>query len=255
MPRLRRTVLVLAAVAVVVVIDAAWLAPASLLDSRLARITNGMVRIADAGGTIWHARGVVVAGTARIPIAWRIEPWPLLFGEARLHATPGSGAVAGSPRADVTIGRNSISLRDLDLTIPASVIATATGRIAAEVVAGAVNVKSASLDWKPPASRGEAQIFWRGAGLAFISGTVPLNLGDLQMNLTADGNQLSGPVSNDGGDLDIRGNATIREVDGVRLLLTLAPRRSDNTQLTLALAAIGAADGTGWRVDWRLPLQ
>ena len=72
-------VLAFAVVAVVVAIEAAWLAPASLVDSHLARMNDGVVRSADAEGTIWRARGVIVAATARIPIAWRIEPWPLLF--------------------------------------------------------------------------------------------------------------------------------------------------------------------------------
>ena len=248
-------VLAFAVVAVVVAIEAAWLAPASLVDSHLARMNDGVVRLADAEGTIWRARGVIVAATARIPIAWRIEPWPLLLGELRLHLFPGSVNSAGSPRADITFKRNSVSLREVDLTFPASLVAVATSRAAAEVVGGEVNVNAASIDWTPPGSRGEARLFWRAARLIFISGAAPLDLGDMRMTLTANGDRLSGPVANDGGDLDVRGEVTIREQDGIRLALTLTPRRFDNAQLALALALIGTADGAGWRVDWRFPLR
>ena len=251
----RSTVLVVAAVAVFVVIDAAWLAPASLLDSRLARMTGGMIRLVDAEGTIWRAQGVVVAGPTRIPIAWRVERWPLVLGEVRLQVMPGFGNGTGSPHADITIRRNSVSLRDLDLTSPASFIAAATGSVAAATVGGDVNVNSANMDWMPAGSRGEARVFWRTARLIFIGGAAPLVLGAMRLTLTADGDRLSGPVANDGGDLDVRGEVTIREQDGIRLTLTLVPRRSDNAQLALALALIGTADGAGWRVDWRLPLR
>ena len=255
MSPLRRTVLVLAAVAVMVAIEAVWLAPASLVDSRLARMTDGAVRLADADGTLWRARGIIIAGAARIPIAWRIEPWPILLGELRLHLTPGSGKTDGSPRADITFKRTGVSLRDVDLTFPASLIATATGRAAAEVVGGEVNVNATAIDWAPSGSRGEARASWHAARLIFVAGAAPLDLGDVRMTLTAEGDRLAGPVANDGGDLDIRGDITVREQDSIRLALLLAPRRSDNVQLARALALIGAADGGGWRVDWRLPLR
>ena len=196
-----------------------------------------------------------MAGTARIPIAWRIEPWPILLGELRLHLMPGSGRADGSPRADITFKRNSVSLRNVDLSFPASLIATATGRAPMEAVGGEVNVSAAAIDWPSPGSRGKASALWRAARLIFVAGAAPLDLGDMQMTLIADGDRLSGPVANEGGDLDVRGDITIREQDGIRLALLLAPRRSDSTQLALALALIGTPDGAGWRVDWRLPLR
>ena len=254
MSRLRRTVLVLAAIAVVVAIDVAWLAPASLLDSRLADMTGGAIRLSEADGTLWSGRGVVVAGAARLPVTWRVEPLPPRMGEVRVQAMSDSGAGA-APRADITIGRNSLSLHSVDLTLPASLIATTTGRMKAGAVGGEVSVKSTGMDWMRPESHGETQLLWRGARLTFVDGAAPLDLGDMQLKLTADGDRLSGPVANEGGDLDVRGEVTIRAVDGIRLLLTLAPRRSDNARLALALAAIGTADGAGWRVNWRLPFK
>ena len=251
----RRTVLVLLALVVIVVVEAVWLAPASLVDSRLTRVTEGAVRLADAEGTLWHARGNLIAGTARMPIAWRIEGWPILLGELRLHLMPGSGRADGSPRAIITFRRNSFSLRDLELRFPASVIATTTGRAPAEGVGGEVNVSAAALDWPPPGNRGEVRALWHAARLTFVAGAAPLDLGDLRIVLMANGDRLSGPVANDGGDLDVRGDVTMRGEDGIRLALLLTPRRADNAQLASALALIGTAEGAGWRVDWRVPLR
>jgi hypothetical protein len=76
------------AVAIAVVAFAAALlleAPASLLDARLASISDGRVRIAHAAGTLWRGSGdlVLAAGGPQRPVAWRIEAWPLLRGELR----------------------------------------------------------------------------------------------------------------------------------------------------------------------------
>lgn len=255
MARRQRSVLVLSVVAVMVAIEGIWLAPASLIDMRLAETTHGSVRLTDTDGTLWHARGTVTIGTARIPIAWRIDVWPIFFGELRVHVMPGVGKDTGSPRADITFTRHSVGLRDLELNVPASLIATASGRPAAGVIEGDVNVNAAAFDWSPPNSHGEARVSWRGARLRFIAGAAPLDLGDLRVTVTAEGDRLSGPVANEGGDLDVRGDLTAREQDGMRLGLVLTPRRSDNAQLALALALIGTAEGAGWRVDWRLPLR
>ena len=62
-------------------------------------------------------------------------------------------------------------------------------------------------------------------------------------------------MANEGGDLALRGQWTMTASDGLALALLLTPRRADQTDLKRALAAIGTADGDGWRVDWRVPLR
>src|SRR5215468_2038928 len=75
------------AVAVAIVALAAALifeAPASLLDARLASISQGRVRIANAAGTLWRGSGdLVLSGGAHQGVAWQIDAWPLLRGELR----------------------------------------------------------------------------------------------------------------------------------------------------------------------------
>jgi hypothetical protein len=250
----RRWLFVFAAVAAAVAVEAVWQAPAALVDACLARASGGMLRVARAEGTVWHATGMLVAGTGGIPIGWRIEAWPLLRGEVRLHVLPDAGPPTGSPRADILIIGRRLAVRDAEVTFPASLLA-GVGGTAAWAAGGNVTVSATDLDWGPPASRGAMRILWRGARLVPPIGNAPVDLGDISIALSAAGDRLSGPVSNDGGDLNIRGEMTLRAGDAVEVSLALVPRRADNLELAQALAAIATADASGWRVSRRLSLR
>ena len=75
------------------------------------------------------------------------------------------------------------------------------------------------------------------------------------MALNAEGDRVSGPVGNVGGDLAIRGEFALRAQDGIQLSVVLTPRRADNRELAQALSVLGSPDGDGWRVAWALPLR
>ena len=249
----RRALVLFAMVAIAVAIEAAWLAPAALLDPRVARTTGSVLRLAGTEGTVWQGRGNVVAGTARIPIAWRVEIWPLLQGVVRLQVTSGNGAE--TPRATIAVSADTLSFHDVDVTFPAEVLAAALGQAGVGSVAGEVNVRAADAELTPGSSRGEARLGWHGARIAFVGGAPPLDLGEVRATLTADGSVFSGPIANDGGDLALRGEWTMRPKDGLRLALLLTPRHAGQAEIARALSAIGTADGAGWRVDWHVPLR
>jgi Type II secretion system (T2SS), protein N len=250
-----RPLLVVAAVAGVAAIVAAWLAPAVLVDSRLAQITGGRVRLTDTEGTVWRARANLVAGTATMPIAWRLEAWPLLRGELRVHLVPDTSTVGDSPRAGIAIAGDRVSLRDVDASFPAALFAAAAGAGTAWGVGGDVRVNATAMDWMPPSSNGEARVQWRQARLAAIQSTASLDLGDVSIPLKADGDRLFGTVSNDGGDLSVRGDIVFRAADGVAISLLLTPRRVDDVDLTQVLSVLGTAEGGGWRIHWKQPLR
>ena len=98
-------------------------------------------------------------------------------------------------------------------------------------------------------------MLWHGARVAFAGSAAPLDLGDVRTLATASGNALSGPVTNDGGDLALRGEWTLRAHDSVQLALHVTPRRPGLADLERALSAFGTADGSGWRIAWRGPLR
>ena len=243
------------AVAVATAVAAAALAPAALMDARLAELTGGAVRLSAAEGTLWHAQGELVAGPTRLPIAWRMEPWPLLRGEMRLHVAPAAEASGRGPRADVAVSQGRVTLRDVDVTIPASALAGAAQPAAARSVGGDVAIATADLEWAPPANRGAARLQWRAARLALAEGARPLELGDIAAELAANGDRLSGPVSNEGGELAVRGTLAVRANDAASLSLVLSPRRPVDPATARALAALGTADNGGWRLEWRVSLR
>jgi hypothetical protein len=247
----RRSLLIFAALVAAVVLFAVRLAPASLADSRLAAMTKGAVRLTDADGTLWNARGILAAGASRTPIAWRIDAWPLLRSELHLHLVRDDGASAATPKGGIAIRRNSVELRDVEATIPAALIAAVAGTSAA-LAGGEVEVKTAFLEWAPPANRGDAGLRWLGAWLTTPGSTEPTALGNIMAALSGTEDRFSGPISNAGGDLGIRGSVTIGAQSGVQLSLVLTPRRADDRKLAQALGLIGVPEGDGWRVEWRL---
>ena len=251
----RRWLLLIAAVAVAVAIEAVWLAPAALVDGRVAQLTGGALRLAAAEGTAWRGRGVLVAGGTRLPVAWRLDAGPLLRGELRVRLRSPDGAADASPRADIALSAERVQLRDVDVTVPATLVAAAAGPAAGWAVAGSVGIATADVEWTPAAIRGDARLHWRGARLMLPDGVAPLDLGDVRAVLTASGDRLAGPVSNEGGDVAVRGELALRANDAVQLSLALAPRHPLDATLERVLSAIGSPGNDGWRVEWRIPLR
>jgi general secretion pathway protein N len=255
MPTQPRALVVFATIAVAAAIAAVWLAPAALVDARLAGLTAGILRLTNADGTLWRGRGDVVAGAARLPIAWRVEPWPLLRGELRVHVEPVSTGSDRTPRADIAVADGHVVLRDVDVTIPAPALAGAAGSPIARMLTGDVNLATDRLDWAPPSNRGSARLQWRTARLVLTDGGRPLEFGDVAAEIHAEGDRLSGPIANTGGDLTVSGTIELRSNDAARLSLVLAPRGPVDAAMAQALSALGAADNGRWRVEWRLPLR
>ena len=249
----RRAVVLFAMLALAVAIAAAWLAPAVLFDTRIAGATGGMVRLADTDGTVWNGRGNLVVKATRIPIAWRVECWPLLRGVLRVRLASGTGAA--TPHATIEVGADTLALHDVDVTLPAQVFGATLSPFGAEAVAGEISLNADDFEWKPGAGRGEVRILWRAARIAFAGSAAALDLGNVRTLATANGNALSGPVTNDGGDLALRGEWALHAHDSVQLVLHVAPRGPGLADLERTLSAIGTADGSGWRIAWRGPLQ
>ncbi len=255
MPPRPRALVIFATIAVATAIAAIWLAPAALVDTRLAGLTGGILRLTTVEGTIWRGRGDIVAGTARLPIAWRVEPWPLLRGELRVRVVPAVDTTDRAPRADIAVGDGHFVLRDVDVTIPAPALAGAAQPPIARMFTGDVTLATDRLDWAPPSSRGTARLRWRTARLVLTEGGPPLEFGDVAAEINAEGDRLSGPITNTGGDLTVSGTIELRANDAVRLSLVLVPRRPVDAMTAQALSTLGTLDNGRWRVEWRVPLR
>jgi len=101
----------------------------------------------------------------------------------------------------------------------------------------------------------DARLHWRGARLMLPDGIPPLDLGDVRAALTASGDRVAGPVSNEGGDIAVRGEFALRASDAVRLSLHW-PRAAPSMRASSAGALRHRQPRTdGWRVEWLIPLR
>lgn len=249
----RRAVVLVVLVALAATIEGAWLAPATLVDARIASATRQAVRLADAEGTVWRGRGTLTVATTRLPVAWEVNGWPLLRGVVQAQIRSGSGL--GTPRATIAANRNGIALSDVDVALPAAALAGLLGNVGPGTVAGDVTGSTDDLDLTPRSRRGEARLLWRGAKVAGVVGGTSLDLGDVRSSLKAQGDTIAGQLINEGGDLALRGEWKLNENEDLTLALMMTPRRADQVELTRALAAFATAENEGWRVNWRIPLR
>jgi hypothetical protein len=252
---MRRFALILAAIAIVVLVEVAWLAPATLVATRVEEASAGALRLTDTEGTIWHARGMLVGGSARLPLAWDLEFWPLLKGDWRLRIAPFAGTPTGPPRAMVLVRSGSVEARDVDILLPAAMLAAAVKLPRDWKVGGDVAATSASFDWSPPTSRGEFGIVWRQASVTLAPDGVPIDLGNVAIAAKAAGAAIRGPIANDGGALSVRGDWEFRAGIGTTVTLALALRDGADPRLPETLAALGPKSEAGWRIEWRIPAR
>jgi len=250
---MQRTLIVVAVAVVLLAAALAVFAPASLVAPFVERATLGNVAATAAEGTLWRGRATLAAGSVQLPVAWTVAPLPLATGEARIELMP-VDATAGSPRADIRASRNGLVLTGLAVAFPASVLQPALLRAAKAprgwIVAGDIAAGTPTLAWTPAAWSGGIDVDWRNAQLTPAESR-PVALGDLSAKLVASGNRLAGPVVNRGGDIDVRGDVALGTTGVATVTLVLTPRRADDAELARALAAIGTADGAGWRVAWQ----
>jgi len=244
---MRRALLILVAVAAFAAIVVA-LAPASLASVALERLTGDGVALAEAEGTFWRGRGTVTAArVVRIPVAWSIEPWPLLRGELHLRMFPPSAAV-NSPRAEILARRDAVSTRDVDVTLPARLVEALAPRSGIRI-GGNVRLTTSSLDWTSATFVGGARVDWQDADFA-ISVDPPIRLGTVSAPLASANDRLTGPITSEGGAFDVRGTLSLATSGAPSLAVTMTPRAGDSAQVrTLAITA--SPDGR-WNVDFRV---
>lgn len=245
------------AVAIGAVLLAATLivaAPASLLDTRIAALSQGRMRLANATGTVWNGSGdlVLLPALSRQPLRWRLDVLPLLHGEIR--GTIG-GERDGALSTTLAYGRDRIELRTLDLSLPVeSVARLASATKNGPALGGNLRLQIDHWVWLGDALDAQLILQWRDASVGGPRADAPIGLGEVQVDLNGRGAEVSGPVRNAGGEVEITGQLTLAAAGAARLDLTVRPRTTDRERadmITAALSMLGAADGNGgYRVRW-----
>jgi general secretion pathway protein N len=234
-------------------------APASLLDRRVANLTDGRIRITAATGTVWRGAGelALLPDDVRVPIAWRLEPMPLLRGGLAGSLT----AREAHRRATFAVERENFIVHDFAIALPAaSVLRTAGIPDALTNAAGTLTLDAADLARRGDRLEVRANLTWTDAALAAPLTGARISLGDVRLAAAGSGSEIPATLSNSGGEVDIAGSLLFSARGTPQIDARIKPRpglpADRNEAIAAALSNIGRADGAGgYRVVWPLALR
>ena len=188
----------------------AWFAPATVLDVAVARASTGMVRLAEATGTLWAGTGRLEARDASrakgvgTELSWRFDPRLLLRGrygyEVRLAGAGKSLWVGLFP--------GGVEVTGADFVLPASILGLVLPRVALIGPLGELHVKADQLSVAGRNWAGEGVVFWRSAGSAL---TPVSPLGDYEFRLEGVTAGWEASLRTLKGPLHLTGNGASRE--------------------------------------------
>jgi hypothetical protein len=233
----------------------AILAPATLVDNRVAAMAAGRVRITNATGTVWNGAGDlnVPAANLRLPVAWHIERLPLL--RAEVHGTLSE---QGNVPVVFELVRDRFDVRNLALSLTADALLRAVGAPAVIGDAGGrVDVHVERLSRQHDTLDGQVEAHWLDASLPGPRPDARIALGDVRIDGSGRGGRLVGTIANTGGNVDIAGTVTVTASGDASIDAQIRPRDGLDAErgnaVAAALSMIGRADGTGaYRIAWTI---
>jgi len=219
-------------------------APATLIDARLQRASDGRLRLAQAQGSLWSGAGWIEirdaggrAGVAK-RLAWRVLPESLL--RARLVAEVELDQ-SGRP-FPVTLSLWRMEIADARITLPAAVLGLGMPRLAPLRLSGEVLVNIPHLALERGRMEGDATLQWRAAGSAMT----PISpLGDYEVRFKAVGPAVHAALSTLEGPLQLEGKGTWLNGASPSFLVTAGVPAQHQEQLAPLLRLIAVERGAG----------
>lgn len=240
--------LVALAALVLVVLAFVALAPATLLDARIAAMTHDKLRLADAAGTVWTGSGALcdARGRWRVPLAWHVSAPAALRGALRIELQPDARSTA---RGIVTAYDDTLDLASVHLELPAAAIETAWAGAVVPRFEGVIVADTPSLRTDGAHVDGGLDVRWDRARIAVAGIAVDLGSVEAQARPASVGTTVT--LRNRGGDVALEGEVHA-ERDTVALDATLTPAPTLPQPALVALRALGptASDGSV-HVTWR----
>jgi hypothetical protein len=227
-----------------VIVAIVALAPASVVDAALDARTQGAWRMADARGLWWCGRGVLSSkdGRARMPLAWRVGLPPVARGILSVELDSDRGAAGGT----IDVRPGTLSLHDVQLRVPAALVAALVPRGAALTVGGTLDLRAGAFQWSPSGSTsggsGALDAQWQRARLVAAGTTV--DLGTVALALAPRQGRLEGTVHSSGGELAVDGTIAGSAVS-IDAAIALRPLPSTPEGLRRSLPMLGTEDATG----------
>ncbi|OGA70070.1 MAG: hypothetical protein A3G81_26205 [Betaproteobacteria bacterium RIFCSPLOWO2_12_FULL_65_14] len=219
-------------------------APATLIDARLERLSDGRLRLASAEGSVWSGAGWIEirdahgrAGVAK-RLAWRVLPESLL--RARLVAEVELDRAAKP--FPVTLSLSRIEIAGAGIHLPAAALGLGIPRLAPLRLSGDVLVKISHLSLEHGRMHGDATLQWRGAGSALT----PISpLGEYEVRFKAAGPALHAALRTLQGPLQLEGNGTWSNGAPPSFLATARVPAQHQDELAPLLRLIAVERGAG----------
>ncbi|HXM84116.1 MAG TPA: type II secretion system protein N [Burkholderiales bacterium] len=220
------------------------LAPATLIDARLERASDGRLRLASAEGSLWSGAGWIEirdadgrAGVAR-RLAWRVLPESLLRGRLVAEVELDQAAKPFS----VTISLSRMEIADASINLPAAALGLGMPRLAPFRLTGEVRVNIPHLSLERGRMDGDATLQWRAAGSALT----PISpLGEYEVHFKAVGPAVHAALRTLEGPLQLEGKGTWSNGAPPSYVATARVPAQQQEQLAPLLSLIAVERGAG----------
>jgi general secretion pathway protein N len=185
------------------------MAPASLLDLTIQRVSNGRLSLSNSQGTIWHGSATPTLHTGKDStialhtLHWTIRPQALLLGQLKVY-TNWDDMPSATPMT-LTLTRKTASLTNLLLPLPAEVISELSPFLKPAQFSGNLALESPQLIYTGNHLLGNVTARWNQAGSA-MSAVHPL--GDYQINIVAAQDSLRAALTTRNGALLLDGQGS-----------------------------------------------
>ena len=220
------------------------LAPATLVDARLERASDGRLRLAGAEGTLWYGAGWIemrdAGGTSGVAkrIAWRVRPESLLRGrlvaEVWLDEAPQPSTLA--------LSFSRIEIASASAHLPAAALGLGMPRLAPLRLSGDVLLDVPRLVLERGRMDGGATLQWRAAGSAL---TPIAPLGDYEVRFKSVGPALHAALRTLAGPLELEGEGRWSNGAAPNFLVTARVPAQHREQLSPLLGLIAVERGAG----------
>lgn len=178
-------------------------APARLVTDHLPQ----QIRLSAPQGTVWSGRvaRVQLGGFELEGVRWRLQPWRVLLGGLGLHLDLDQAGLSGA--GALVLGLSGVAIQDTRLQGDVRVLGPYLEPYGVEAQGG-LELDIASLSGTaegPDAAQGK--LSWRDASLTRPS---PVQLGEVSVTLSQEGDTALANLSNRGGQLRLDGKLVVK---------------------------------------------
>ncbi len=223
----------------------------SLLEDHL-----GEVRIEGVDGSLWSGRAtrIHIESHTLDTVRWRLAPWYLLTGELVFHLEGDFRQQPVQTDAGFTL-TGKVVAHPFEASLPADLLTTLFD-IPLANLAGRLDARLDTLRWDPDGlPEIEGELHWNDA---VISVAQSVALGDITIVLDrSDDDRQRAVIRNQGGELQVSGEARLDDERNVELQLDLKLQPGSQARLASSMEMFASKQGQGrYKVEYRgkLPL-